>query len=552
VGTRIVFRVRKEGPNHGRVFAKCTDCQRFDWLTDAPVPKTAAASAPRKSGDAERDALQATVTPCPKCGKPRRALRVSKEGPNHGRLFLACSDRECDSFEWADTLPGTGGAGQGTSTEAGLLQAIDDTPHDDAPRLIYADWLEDNGQPERAELVRVQCELARIPPGGRAAQSRRREQELLDRNAASWTAPLAALGATGTFRRGLLEQVEMTPFNFARHADELFRAAPVRALTTPSNGFVGVRALTGCQHLLRLDELVFTRAYPLRRKGAKLLVESPNVANLTHLGLAEQELTRPALADLAASPHLARLTHLDLSVNLIPRGGLAALAGSPHLANLTSLDLRGNRFSDEDGAAFASSPYLTKLAALYLDLEYFSPDALVGLLASNNLAGLTTLHLGSHPRDDLDDARARALTSSPVLGHLTALSLASMAIGDTGVTELASTAAAARLTSLGLRYCGISGTGIRALASSAHLANLTSLDLSWNDIGDEGARALAESPDLKHLAVLNLCRCGIGRKGAEALAASPNLPDHLILHVAENHFGKSGQSALARFFPAGG
>lgn len=32
-------------------------------------------------------------------------------------------------------------------------------PGDDAPRLIYADWLEEHGQPERADFIRVQCEI---------------------------------------------------------------------------------------------------------------------------------------------------------------------------------------------------------------------------------------------------------------------------------------------------------------------------------------------------------------------------------------------------------
>lgn len=52
----------------------------------------------------------------------------------------------------------------------GLLDAILDTPGDDVPRLVYADWLEDNGQPERAEFIRVQVELAGFvaPATGRA------------------------------------------------------------------------------------------------------------------------------------------------------------------------------------------------------------------------------------------------------------------------------------------------------------------------------------------------------------------------------------------------
>ena len=43
--------------------------------------------------------------------------------------------------------------------EAGFLADIAAHPEDDAPRLIFADWLEDHGQPERAELIRLQCRL---------------------------------------------------------------------------------------------------------------------------------------------------------------------------------------------------------------------------------------------------------------------------------------------------------------------------------------------------------------------------------------------------------
>jgi uncharacterized protein (TIGR02996 family) len=44
-----------------------------------------------------------------------------------------------------------------------LLRAILDQPKEETPRLVYADWLEENGQPERAEFIRVQVELARMP-----------------------------------------------------------------------------------------------------------------------------------------------------------------------------------------------------------------------------------------------------------------------------------------------------------------------------------------------------------------------------------------------------
>jgi len=40
--------------------------------------------------------------------------------------------------------------------EAALLAAIRDRPDDDAPRLVYADWLEEHGQTPRAHLIRGQ------------------------------------------------------------------------------------------------------------------------------------------------------------------------------------------------------------------------------------------------------------------------------------------------------------------------------------------------------------------------------------------------------------
>lgn len=42
-----------------------------------------------------------------------------------------------------------------------LLAAVIANPADDLPRTLYADWLDENGESERAEFVRVQLQLAR-------------------------------------------------------------------------------------------------------------------------------------------------------------------------------------------------------------------------------------------------------------------------------------------------------------------------------------------------------------------------------------------------------
>jgi uncharacterized protein (TIGR02996 family) len=48
-----------------------------------------------------------------------------------------------------------------TSTERNLLAAVLAEPDDDTPRLIFADWCEDNGEPGRAAFIRTQIAIAR-------------------------------------------------------------------------------------------------------------------------------------------------------------------------------------------------------------------------------------------------------------------------------------------------------------------------------------------------------------------------------------------------------
>jgi serine/threonine-protein kinase len=43
------------------------------------------------------------------------------------------------------------------SDDDAFLRAIADAPDDDAPRLVYADWLDEHGQPDRAEFIRLLC-----------------------------------------------------------------------------------------------------------------------------------------------------------------------------------------------------------------------------------------------------------------------------------------------------------------------------------------------------------------------------------------------------------
>jgi uncharacterized protein (TIGR02996 family) len=54
--------------------------------------------------------------------------------------------------------------------EKAFLEAVLANPDDDAPRLIFADWLEERGQAARAEFIRLQIRLAQTPEHDRFYQ----------------------------------------------------------------------------------------------------------------------------------------------------------------------------------------------------------------------------------------------------------------------------------------------------------------------------------------------------------------------------------------------
>lgn len=134
-----------------------------------------------------------------------------------------------------------------------LLRAVLADPDDDAPRLAFSDLLEEAGQPERAEFVRVQCELASFPPcprshfpgeyqggmclacQGKTAPLRRRELELLSAHAREWD-PCYPWGDVSyltrcPFRRGFRESLECAWGDWSAHAAAILASQPVREVT---------------------------------------------------------------------------------------------------------------------------------------------------------------------------------------------------------------------------------------------------------------------------------------------------------------------------------
>src|SRR5262245_47558149 len=110
-----------------------------------------------------------------------------------------------------------------------LLQAIREAPEEDAPRLVYADWLEEHGDPDGAEFITLQVQRARQP--GEEASWRYlppREEELLRKNQKAWLGPLARWKGEREFRRGLLEHLTLENADvFLRQRARICAEAPL-------------------------------------------------------------------------------------------------------------------------------------------------------------------------------------------------------------------------------------------------------------------------------------------------------------------------------------
>jgi uncharacterized protein (TIGR02996 family) len=256
-----------------------------------------------------------------------------------------------------------------------LLRAILDNPDDDAPRYVYADWLDENGQPERAEFIRAQLQLARLPADHPdRPRLARTERRLVRTHRKEWNAWLPWWAREREFHRGFVEVVGCFLAEYLAGADvlrgrtplagvrltspgdllvPLFRSRTLDGLRTltlrvPSEGLIPGEAwelLAECPYLGRLTELELTSNGTAGPAMVNALLSSTSLPALRTLRVRWFRLGDEDVARLVNHPWVRRLTTLDLGGNLIGEDGYRALVASPHLDGLTLLDLRGNQVS---------------------------------------------------------------------------------------------------------------------------------------------------------------------------------------------------------------
>ncbi len=230
-----------------------------------------------------------------------------------------------------------------------LLAAVLAAPEDDAPRLVYADWLDENGRPERAQFIRLQVERSRLPrfDPHREVLTRLADR-LFDRHGADWVAELPRVdGITwAEFDRGFPRAVVARTLGyFERAARRLSAAAPIDTLELR-----GPEA----RRLSRAQAQPALRVLRVRHTGLAdppdELFQSPLLSTVHTLELVGLGLENDGLAALARSGRLEHLRELVLDGNSVGTAGLTALAGARGVRNLTRLSIRGDvgrGFSDD-------------------------------------------------------------------------------------------------------------------------------------------------------------------------------------------------------------
>jgi len=328
-----------------------------------------------------------------------------------------------------------------------LLDKILAAPDDDAPRLVWADWLTERGDP-RGELIHVQCALAAGRSDGETrAALLARERALLtehgrwlldalgldgERTAVAGVDDAPSGGARAHFHRGLLDVLEV-PIEHWVAAEDALVETPLTALVLTDVDARHAEALATLRGPPTLATLALVRSFLDGGGAGAALAASPMVRGLRSLSLARAAIRDQAGAALVRAAAFDGLEELELTGNRLGAGFADALAAAPWLGDVRTLRLDECHLGDDGVAALARAPGWRSLRTLRLDAcSVHAPGAI-------------------------------ALASSTALRSLTHLSLAWNGLREKGARALATTRRLPSLVELDVRNCSLSADAIAAL-----------------------------------------------------------------------------------------
>jgi uncharacterized protein (TIGR02996 family) len=290
-----------------------------------------------------------------------------------------------------------------TAEDEAFLRDILAAPEDDAPRLRYADWLKDHGDPARAEYIRLDIRHARNSGESAATRSRRsaRLRELWSANRRVWLEPLPLqMRGFVHFVRGFPGRADCAIEEFLYWPEALWQSAPVTGLITT----LCLRTESLYTGDLEAMESFRSHIGPYVRQMAA----APQLARILHLDMNESGIRTRHVKPLVASRFLTQLRSLDLSVNGLGNEAAEAVAGSSRLPNLAVLRMEWNRIGDPGARALADSPHLVGLSELSLSNNAIGDEGALALAASPHLTNLRRLDVSKNNLTQSGRAALRA------------------------------------------------------------------------------------------------------------------------------------------------
>jgi uncharacterized protein (TIGR02996 family) len=388
-----------------------------------------------------------------------------------------------------------------------LIRTCKESPEDITPRLVLADWLEENGDPDRAEFIRLQFQR-------RSKDSSRREFELFQINRSRWLGSLSQLKSVipeyGFFRFEIseiylwnikpsqledfapwIEQASLTmtqlrgPVADLRHLREaqLLDEVPILKILVCPDRFglesfsrLLMEFLTSLRSMSRLHTFRL-ESHALVPYDLVVLTSIPWFRKLRELSI----LGGP----IEVSDHFARLNRdRDLMSQLrslrivLQDEGFTHLARTRYLHQLRHLALGSLPQSQEIVSEFTQSSLLSRLRMLSIKLSSEKDQqSFSQLISSANVQRLEVLEVDCSWEDCLNyDQAIRALIRTPYLHSLMHLRLN---------TE-------------------ISDDVFGELVKACPFPKLSRIDFGSTFLGENRARKILESPawnHVKHFAV---------------------------------------------------
>ncbi len=342
------------------------------------------------------------------------------------------------------------------STEHELLAAVWAAPHDDTPRLVYADWLEKTGEPSniaRAEFIRVQCERERLGLDNETPEAlplKRREQQLWTANRAQWQAGLPADVRRSRFDCGfpIGSRGPLSPGRFAVLRDVELASAPAWSFIVTCTGKADDACLTTSPALGRAFSLVLRG--DVHPGVLRALASSPFAAGLDRLQLPTLESGADALGKLLSSSAMPRLRYLGVAGPAVTADSLEAVVDGSLAASLTGLLVECSSLTPAALQRFIGRKRAPRLKLLMLHEDPSANDAVVEAMADAPwAAGVRELAVIIAP--DVGDRAAAAIAQR--LTGLTGLRLIGCNVGASGAARLARAPFLPQLRRLDLSFC---------------------------------------------------------------------------------------------------